>query len=626
MTAAHVIADGNTGVLYTNIKVYPAYNIPVPTPGLSLADYWYDAAFFQYPNAPDRSAHDLAFIRLAADHPLPAYLALYPINSAVDIGTDEQGAATCYAGNPLTDPWAIQGYLQGHADSWFNGANGQHCGLFGVPHYQTSTFTAGYPESVNGVPNDIVLPYEDRDSRVTGSHLFDHINQAGLRDYIAYSLYHPDNTSLPSIATFATITPGDSGGPILGYDYFNNGAFPNWALLGVIGSEVTNYFDNLEIGGLGAGNFPYNTNSISTNLAWSPASLVVISSPTEGTTYQRQSVPNFQGTAGQITAQLQWSSNVDGVLGTGGSIAVANRLTAGAQTITAKIPGSSLATKTVHITIAVPAPSFTLTPTTVPVGTYAGTGAFAVAYSAPAYTSLDWTRAVNGGTYQVFMTTPNSGTYNGSIAANVSYSYKIYPHLSTTQLLTTLNVTGVVAAAPSMSASPTTVSISGPQTSGPYTIQWSAPGYPDVDLRGRVNGGTWNPSVWVGATSNYGDTIPVSTTYDYQILPHGDTTHVLASATIRGVTTGTFTVTPAHVVVPAGQTSGTYRLDWNAPGYPSLDLWGKINSGGWNTPVNISASGNYTDAIPLGSTYTYRFYPHGDSTHVLKELTFSASH
>lgn len=52
-------------------------------------------------------------------------------------------------------------------------------------------------------------------------------------------------------------------------------------------------------------------------------------------------VPNLQATAGSMTSQIQWSSSIDGPLGTGGDVPVAGRLSPGHHVITATLPASS---------------------------------------------------------------------------------------------------------------------------------------------------------------------------------------------------------------------------------------------------------------------------------------------
>ena len=88
----------------------------------------------------------------------------------------------------------------------------------------------------------------------------------------------------------------------------------------------------------------------------------------------------------------------------------------------------------------------------------------------------------------------------------------------------------------------------------------------------------------------------------------------------------TFRITPSHVVVPLGQTTGSFTLSWNAPGYATLDLWGKVNNGPWQFGLEILGSSSVGSPLDVGTTYSYRFYPHGNSTQLLGEISVSASH
>lgn len=113
-------------------------------------------------------------------------------------------------------------------------------------------------------------------------------------------------------------------------------------------------------------------------------------------------------------------------------------------------------------------------------------------------------------------------------------------------------------------------------------------------------------------------------------------TPTLSTFTVTGIAGAqpTFSINPTHVIVPAGQTSGTFTMNWNAPGYPSLDLWGKINSDPWHFGLSIGASGNTGDNIAVGTTYSYDFYAPGSpgplsstpNQGLLGTLTTYASH
>lgn len=85
--------------------------------------------------------------------------------------------------------------------------------------------------------------------------------------------------------------------------------------------------------------------------------VVTITSPATGST--TTSPVSFVGTAtdaedGDLVGSIVWSSNVDGPLGTGGSISAP--LSVGAHTITATITDSGTATDTDTITLTITAP------------------------------------------------------------------------------------------------------------------------------------------------------------------------------------------------------------------------------------------------------------------------------
>lgn len=71
-------------------------------------------------------------------------------------------------------------------------------------------------------------------------------------------------------------------------------------------------------------------------------------------------------------------------------------------------------------------------------------------------------------------------------------------------------------------------------------------------------------------------------------------------------------IDPAHVIVPAGQTSGTFSMNWSAPGYSGVDIWGQTNNtGAWSGPVGAPATSSTGANISVGTTYTYRIYAPG---------------
>jgi hypothetical protein len=147
-----------------------------------------------------------------------------------------------------------------------------------------------------------------------------------------------------------------------------------------------------------------------------------------------------------------------------------------------------------------------------------------------------------------------------------------------------------------------------------------------VDIQGKINDGPWRTPVMVGTSGTNGDNLPLGTTYTYRLLPHGGST-VLATFSVTRVAapTPSFTITPSHVTVPPGATTGPFAFTWSAPGYEYVDIQGRINGGPWRTPVVAPGIGHNGDNLPVNTTYEYRFFPHGDTAHVLGTLTVNAS-
>ena len=118
----------------------------------------------------------------------------------------------------------------------------------------------------------------------------------------------------------------------------------------------------------GSGNSAYsNVASAQTQAgATSAAPTVVISSPSNRSTFASGDVVNFSGSAddaqdGTLTAAIRWTSSVDGPIGTGGS--VSRILSSGVHTITASVTDSAGLTASSQVTITVSSPVFSAAPT-----------------------------------------------------------------------------------------------------------------------------------------------------------------------------------------------------------------------------------------------------------------------
>jgi len=421
------------------------------------------------------------------------------------------------------------------------------------------------------------------------------------------------------------------------------GTLSTTRLLGIVIAATGN-------NGYAAGEFDYNQASMWSNLNWTPSSQISITSPTEGASYDSSVVPNLIASAGSQTAQLQWKSDIDGVLGTGGNVAVAGRLSPGAQTITASI-GSSASTKTasttaatilktLHITVtgAYPAPVFTMTPTTVLIPATATTGTYTYTWSAPGYPSLDVVGQLNSAPPGAPFNVASSGSASGQIAIGSTGRVTFYPHGNTTTVLGTLTVSGVAAPLPVFAANPVHIVTNG--ATGNTTLTWNAPGYTSIDWCNRPNTQVWHcDGVSTPPAGSAVFAIPVGTTYGARIYPHGSanqggTFQLLGEVTVDAVGSGapTFTANPAHVIVPAGATTGNTVITWSAPTYSGIDWCKQTNSGPWAFVLGTAPSGKSTLPVTVGDTYGLRFYPAGMSGNCtgtanrLGALTITATH
>ncbi|MGN6519995.1 MAG: hypothetical protein ACTHK2_11290 [Dokdonella sp.] len=612
MTAAHVVVS-NSGAEYTNGAVYPGYNMPVPTNPINVADVTYDAS---YPSAAssglvDRFAHDVGFMRISVAHPLPSYPVLYLIRSAADSVSGPGNP--CAFGSAATDPF-VRG---GSPPTWYNGLLLDTC----LIQTHAETYTVGYPDEVRGLPN--VHPtsaYIDYAAYIAGNRI---ANSQGVT-YV-FSLFHTCAGCTLFLGLSTTISVGDSGGPVFG-KYGND-----WVVLGV-NSAATDLSYQPEVGGFSAGRFDYNDSFVISNLGWTPSNPITISSPTSGLTYDRDLVPNLVADAGSLTSQIRWDSNLDGYLGTGGNISIAGRLTTGLHTITASVPNSisehspssvqsnvQSIVKTISLNITtggVNQPRVSASPNPVVVrfgGTQSNVSVTWTAVSDQSNWRTDVSYHVNGGARVNWKSDVPAGSDILPIRLGDSIKIYAYQHHYGETNANSVTITTVSGHMPTISATPTTVQIPSGSNAGSFVLRWDAPGYTSVDIQGRINGGAWLTPVWAQPTGNSTEGIPLGSTYDYRLYEHGNTSTILATASVQGLAApaATFTASPAHVIVTSG-TDGPTVLTWNAPGYANLDWWGKVNSGPWQGGGLISAgAGSTTERIPAGSTYGYRLYAHG---------------
>lgn len=388
-------------------------------------------------------------------------------------------------------------------------------------------------------------------------------------------------------------------------------------------------------------------------ISYDPTRHVSITAPVEGGSYDSGHVPNLVASAGTQTAQLRWESNIDGYLGTGGNVSINGKLSPGFQTITASIVGSaggagsiskseaSMPLKTLHLTItgSIPAPTFSITPSIVYIPTYKPVGSFSYEWHAPGYPSLDLQSSTNSGPWAPTpaLNVPASGSVGQPIALGTTYKFRFLPHGGTT-VLGTFQVSAVVAPTPVFAANPVHMVTNG--ASANTLVTWGALGYDLIDWCGNTNNQGWQcGSLTTGASGSTTIPVPVGTTYSWRLYPHGSpnqggTTQLLGELTVDciGNTPPTFTANPSHVIVPAGGTDGSTIITWSAPTYSGLDWCGKVDNGAWTwAGLTTSPVGNIKVMVPLGTTYSYRFYPQGaaagcSASTKLGELTVYATH
>jgi len=160
---------------------------------------------------------------------------------------------------------------------------------------------------------------------------------------------------------------------------------------------------------------------------------------------------------------------------------------------------------------------------------------------------------------------------------------------------------------PTFGITPDKVQIPAYLQDGAFTYEWHAPGYSSLDLQSSIDGGPWQPTppINVPASGQYTDRIGSGTNYRFRFLPHGDSTNVLATLTVSGVTAPSpvFAANPVHLVTNAA--SANALVNWNAAGYGMIDWCGRINAQDWQCGQLVTAdSGSTTVPVPVGTTYS----------------------
>jgi hypothetical protein len=92
---------------------------------------------------------------------------------------------------------------------------------------------------------------------------------------------------------------------------------------------------------------------------------------------------------------------------------------------------------------------------------------------------------------------------------------------------------------------------------------------------------------------------------------------------------GTMTASQNPVIIPAGQTTGTFTLTWSAPGHSQVDLWGEQNLQSPGRKLFLGSgptSGTALEPMSVGEVATLWLYAHGDTTTPLATLHITGQH
>ena len=598
ITAAHVLLDRNTRqpIPSSEITVTPHFRVsqfgtPNTNP-ITISRSIVHPSYTLYNEDDPRSwEHDLGFIFINSPVEGP-YTAPTFINSLIDGGVNT-GGFKCPIGAEGYDPLYFPNASQ-PPKSLYNG-DAPYLGSAPCLPPLATTETGGYPEVVGGQLNDDHYPYRDVGAKIRGS----------LTGGIIYELYrwHSCSSCKKVVGVISQISTGNSGGPVFG---FHAG---QWSLLGIIGSKQGTPFD----GAVAAGNFDYNSSWISQQIAWVPGPLdppaVIITEPIGYISYDANLVPNLQATAGTWTPEIQWTSSIDGYLGSGGNVPVAGQLSPGEHVITATLPPSSMEVETEGRTVLVSTDtiisSITITVTGVGLPKItADPEQVVVPFGKPsANTNISWTVAggtsgtnvaysLNGAPIIVWKNNQAAGSDDFAIRPGDSvifYSYRPgSAHTSGKQV----TVTGRAGAQPSLVASPNPIPIPSTMTSGSFDLTWLAEGYEQVTLYGRQNIDYPGQIRCLGSSGNSGTAPqPVSAgevgtlwLYPYTECTPGAIVSSLPKGALASLELSTVEAAPATlvaspnpVIIPSGLTTGSFMLSWTAEGYDRVTAYGRQN-------------------------------------------------
>jgi hypothetical protein len=189
----------------------------------------------------------------------------------------------------------------------------------------------------------------------------------------------------------------------------------------------------------------------------------------------------------------------------------------------------------------------------------------------------------------------------------------------------------------SITASPRTVLIPFGQGTGSTTVNWNTVNYSNPCVWISNNGGAaqlWGCSGG-GAHSAVWPYVPEAGTTTLWISDGGSASpspniaQVVVTGQQGAPPPSTMTASQNPVIVPAGQTTGTFTLSWNAPGHSQVDLWGEQNLQSPGQKLFLGSgpsSGTALEPMSVGEIATLWLYAHGDTTTPLAILHLTGQH
>ena len=602
VTAAHLVLDRQDMRPYRRGGVHPSYRLPNQTRKIPAVTVSWHPDFSHSGLATD-VMRDLAFVKVSEAHDLPRYPQFFVINSAAE----HNFPTYTNIGDPNDDIF-YAGYWPGFGHtSWFE---------FNRPGADSAeTIVAGYPSTVNGASNYNFHPYYDISDLRGGDG--NQLGHAGATRYLRSA---------------NAVSPGNSGGPIFGKQTGRD----HYTVLGIVSGHAT----SLDWNTIGSGHLDLTDSFFRANMHWTPGSAVEVSQPQNGEQYAVNEIPTFSANAGASTAELKWYSDVDGYLGSGGSLSVNNQLSLGTHQITCvlgspldwqsgpapldierKNAGDAIRVMEIEILPEVPEFSAAPNPLLVPVG--ATSAHTQLSWSAVTISTVDIYRQVSATRVKLLDNGPASGTLPAEVFLRKDNVFQIYAHGGSGDPLKSISVYGKPQ--PWMKAEPETVLVPADAQSARTTISWGDVDAANVRLLVSIDGAA--PTEVAHAPSSYSlpvNWITAGNTFVFRLYPAGNTNGApLHTVTVRGVA-GRITATPDPVLVPAGQASQNFDLAWDVPLVGSVDIWAARNGA---APVKLGAAiapsgsslGN--NAVAPDEVIHYWIYESGRSAPLLATTT-----